>query len=519
MRFKTRVVVPRSVCPDLLRSVQGPNNRQVEASDEPLLRECSVGYSRLVVCRGAVQTATPLTFAVSATDPNEGDSVTYNATGLPSGASFNPSTRTFSWTPLFGQQGEHDVTFTATDQGGLSDSETITITVNLPAGNVAPVLAAVGCTTAVAGSEVTLDLDAIDGNGNTITYSATGLPSGATLSSSSGAFSWTPESGQQGQHQVTFYASDGSLSDSETIQILVSGFEREASLQASFSIYNQGRGGSLASHARAWLSDCPHTLGAGRPRCSPGVDHLLGTGRDVEIPVALVPGPGTPDPNSTPALAPGDLAAYSGTFSTDGGFGRLAHDGDPSNAAVADAAGAFTLTTTVSTSSRVGFLFERYLWVDADGARDEAHQKTEEAGQLLDELVANDAQAQLLSVLPPAFGELSLLSATFDTVAGNAGQGTPRLEVHFLCHGTLRIRLDGTDESDVNVIGDSATRYDTTGLTGTSGPLSASATYEDALALAGAFVITRIDFVADDPGGDGTRTYTLSSINVGTGGE
>ncbi|MBI4713069.1 MAG: hypothetical protein HY762_07205, partial [Planctomycetes bacterium] len=43
-----------------------------------------------------------LTFVISATDP-QNDVLTYSATGLPTGATFTASTRTFAWTPSFTQ--------------------------------------------------------------------------------------------------------------------------------------------------------------------------------------------------------------------------------------------------------------------------------------------------------------------------------------------------------------------------------------------------------------------------------
>lgn len=73
-----------------------------------------------------------LEFTVSGTDPDN-DSLSYSASNLPSGATFTPATRTFSWTPGDEQSGVYtDVEFTVTDDGSpnMSDSESITITVN-----------------------------------------------------------------------------------------------------------------------------------------------------------------------------------------------------------------------------------------------------------------------------------------------------------------------------------------------------------------------------------------------------
>jgi hypothetical protein len=70
-----------------------------------------------------------LTFTVSATDPDS-DSITYSTANLPAGASFNSSTRVFTWTPVTGQAGNHpNIQFRAAD-ATLTATETITITVN-----------------------------------------------------------------------------------------------------------------------------------------------------------------------------------------------------------------------------------------------------------------------------------------------------------------------------------------------------------------------------------------------------
>ncbi|MDD4858853.1 MAG: putative Ig domain-containing protein [Dehalococcoidales bacterium] len=156
-----------------------------------------------------------LQFTVSATDAN-GNTLTYSATGLPAGATFNASTRTFSWTPA--TAGTYsNIAFQVSD-GSLTDSETISITVT--AANVAPILATIGGKSVTAGQLLQFAISATDANGNTLTYSATGLPAGSTFNASTRTFSWTPASAGT-YSNITFQVSDGSLTDTETISITV----------------------------------------------------------------------------------------------------------------------------------------------------------------------------------------------------------------------------------------------------------------------------------------------------------
>jgi hypothetical protein len=55
--------------------------------------------------------------------------LTFAALSMPRGASFDPDTRYFEWIPDYGQSGVYDVVFTAQDQQGYRDSETVEITV------------------------------------------------------------------------------------------------------------------------------------------------------------------------------------------------------------------------------------------------------------------------------------------------------------------------------------------------------------------------------------------------------
>ena len=165
-----------------------------------------------------------VTFQVTATDADN-DTLTYSASGLPSGATFVD--RVFTWTPTETQGGYHQVTFVASD-GQAQDSETIMITVT--GGNLPPILAAIGSKSVREGERLALAISATDADGDTITYSASGLPTGASLSGRD--FSWTPGYDQAGNYQVTFIASDGQAQDSETVTITVVNVNRPPTLTA-----------------------------------------------------------------------------------------------------------------------------------------------------------------------------------------------------------------------------------------------------------------------------------------------
>jgi hypothetical protein len=77
----------------------------------------------------------PLSFSVSATDPDPNQTLTLTTAGLPAGASVVAGTALntwlFRWTPGFSQAGTYTVSFTATDNGAppLGATRTVQITV------------------------------------------------------------------------------------------------------------------------------------------------------------------------------------------------------------------------------------------------------------------------------------------------------------------------------------------------------------------------------------------------------
>ncbi|MBW7992571.1 MAG: hypothetical protein FVQ84_21500 [Planctomycetes bacterium] len=161
----------------------------------------------------AVNENTLLSFSVNATDP-DGQTLTYSVSGLPNGAVL--ASQTFTWTPTYNQAGTFALTFTA-DDGQAQDSQAITITVNNV--NRAPVFTAIGNKSVWSDDPLTFTVVATDPDGDTVTYSANTVPSGATFIPQT--FDWTPTPAQIGSYNVTFYASDGQLQDSEAITINV----------------------------------------------------------------------------------------------------------------------------------------------------------------------------------------------------------------------------------------------------------------------------------------------------------
>ena len=167
-----------------------------------------------------------LSFTLSASD-DDGDNVSFSVSGAPSGASLSGAV--FSWTPNFTQSGTYNLTFTANDGQGDTDSETITITVNDV--NRAPELSAIGDKTVAEGVLLSFDLSVIDDDEDDVTFSVSGQPEGAVLSGST--FSWTPGFDQSGTYDVTFTADDGQGdTDSETITITVGDANRAPELSA-----------------------------------------------------------------------------------------------------------------------------------------------------------------------------------------------------------------------------------------------------------------------------------------------
>jgi hypothetical protein len=138
--------------------------------------------------------------------------LSYSATGLPSGLSISSSTGVISGTAS--TAGSGSVTVTGKDSSGPSGSATFTWSVGSGTGNTVTVTNP-GSQTGTVGTAVSLQMAATDSaSGQTLSYSAAGLPAGLSINSSTGLISGTPTTANT--YTVTVTATDTTGADGST---------------------------------------------------------------------------------------------------------------------------------------------------------------------------------------------------------------------------------------------------------------------------------------------------------------
>jgi hypothetical protein len=132
-------------------------------------------------------------------------SLSYSASGLPKGLSISSSTGVISGTAS--TAGTYSVTITGKDSTGPSGSASFTWTVGSGTGSNTVTVTNPGSQTGTVGTAASLQVAASDSaSGQTLTYSATGLPAGLSIASGTGLISGTPTTA--GNSSVTVTATD-----------------------------------------------------------------------------------------------------------------------------------------------------------------------------------------------------------------------------------------------------------------------------------------------------------------------
>ena len=166
----------------------------------------------------------PFTFTATATDVESPPEVlTFSLVGAPSGASIDPSTGVFTWTPSEPQgPGVYPFTVRVND-GQWNGDAAITLTVTEL--NTPPVLAGVPAADTIPESApYTFTATATDDDlpPQPPQFSLVGAPAGAAIDASTGVFTWTPAEAQgPGSYAFSVRLSDGTDSVETAIAITV----------------------------------------------------------------------------------------------------------------------------------------------------------------------------------------------------------------------------------------------------------------------------------------------------------
>jgi C1A family cysteine protease/PKD repeat protein len=165
-----------------------------------------------------VSSGMTLTFSISGSDA-DGDTLTYSVSNLPSGATFDATTQTFSWTP--NRMGTYkNIKFLVSD-GQLTDFENITITVSKA--NHLPILSRIRNKTVTVGDKLKFIISATDlDKEDKLTYSASNLPTGAIFNPTTKTFLWIPDATQAAIYKdIYFQVSDKKSITGQKINISV----------------------------------------------------------------------------------------------------------------------------------------------------------------------------------------------------------------------------------------------------------------------------------------------------------
>jgi hypothetical protein len=145
--------------------------------------------------------------AVSGSDP-DGNGLTWSASGLPGGLSIGSASGTISGTLSFTSAGTHNVTVRATDDGSPNLFDETTFSWTVANTNRQPVVVSPGAQSDAENDTINLPISGYDPDSNGVTWSATGLPGGLSISSSTGTISGALSYSSSGTHSVVVRVTD-----------------------------------------------------------------------------------------------------------------------------------------------------------------------------------------------------------------------------------------------------------------------------------------------------------------------
>ena len=147
----------------------------------------------------------PYLYDVLASD-RDGDPLSYALVTAPAGMTIDPSGGSIRWTPQSFQQGDFPVSVEVSDDRGGVTTQDFVVTVS-PV-NAPPEITSTPPTDAQPGVTYNYDVEAIDPEGTTLSYSLTDKPSGMNIEPATGQILWRPSLLQIGSHSVSLLVRD-----------------------------------------------------------------------------------------------------------------------------------------------------------------------------------------------------------------------------------------------------------------------------------------------------------------------
>jgi len=177
-------------------------------------------------------TSTPVTdgtegvlyqYQINATDPD--DSVlSYILTIAPTGMSVDTN-GLIRWTPGYNEAGNYPVEIQVQDGQGTSTTQSFTLTIVNT--NRTPEITSTPINFVVSGDSWVYTLQAVDPDGDSLTYSMMQSPGGATFNAQTGEASWANNGQSPGNYDFSFVVEDGnSLSVTQTVTVELLSAER-----------------------------------------------------------------------------------------------------------------------------------------------------------------------------------------------------------------------------------------------------------------------------------------------------
>ena len=146
----------------------------------------------------------PFIYALTASDPDPADTLSYSLNAGPTGASID-SLGTFTWTPIQTQVGAQQISLLVSDRNGGHVTQSFSVEVS--AFDDVPVIAGIPDTTVLEDQTYTFSLNASDEEGGPLTYALSSGPAAMSIDTT-GTLSWTPGQADIGSQSISLQVSD-----------------------------------------------------------------------------------------------------------------------------------------------------------------------------------------------------------------------------------------------------------------------------------------------------------------------